>query len=87
MAPKRTFISLERLNSAAPRLSPRHVEILAALAGGSTYSQIGAAFTLPPGTVRSRISRARDAFEALRIPDTVSPPHNQEGQRDGTTQS
>lgn len=48
------------------KIKPRHVLVLVAVEAGQSYSQIAKTLGIPEGTVKSRISRARAAVEALR---------------------
>lgn len=47
------------------RLSPRHFHLLALAAEGSTYSSIAAELSIPIGTVRSGLHRAKKTLDRL----------------------
>jgi DNA-directed RNA polymerase specialized sigma24 family protein len=50
-------------------MSEEHVAIMIAAETNLTYDQLAAQFKVAPGTVRSRLSRARDRLETLRLND------------------
>ena len=55
---------LADVRRALERLTPQHREVLTMTAAGLTYDEIAALVGCPSGTVRSRLSRARDALQA-----------------------
>ncbi len=61
-------IDLKRVQSLLPRLPRQQRETLLLSTGGWKYDDIADALEIPTGTVRSSISRGRDALETLLLP-------------------
>lgn len=57
-------LELTDVRRALDRLAPQHRDVLAMTAAGLTYDEIAEVMGCPSGTVRSRLSRARDALQA-----------------------
>jgi DNA-directed RNA polymerase specialized sigma24 family protein len=55
-------ITLVQIDAHKASLSPEHHEILTATLD-KTYEEVAAALTMPLGTVRSRLNRAREALQ------------------------
>lgn len=43
------------------KLPDKYTDLLAAIGSGKSYAEIASEFSLKPGTVRSRLNRAREA--------------------------
>ncbi|MFD1832430.1 hypothetical protein ACFSJS_22685 [Streptomyces desertarenae] len=63
--PEATVIDRHALHQIWPRLSPRHRQVLAALAATGDHTQAAAALGLAAGTYRSHLFAARRTFLAL----------------------
>jgi RNA polymerase sigma-70 factor (ECF subfamily) len=56
----------EQMTSLIERLSDRHREVFRLLLGGKNEKEISKELSIPPGTVKSRISRGRIELRKLR---------------------
>jgi RNA polymerase sigma-70 factor (ECF subfamily) len=69
------IVELGQVERAMQKLSPEHREIIVLICvKGMRYQEASEALNLPVGTVRSRLSRARECLQALREENTMSMP-------------
>ena len=72
-APQDTQAELSKVSDAMARLSDDHREILVLVCvQGMQYQEVASMLSIPVGTVRSRLSRARENLQALLDDPTLS---------------